>query len=306
MIDYELFHKFKVIPSSVKQKVLGLSYPVRFPTRQTVTHLTEFDDPPIYEMSFKVEDEMEAWKFRALAESFKPDDPMQDIEDSAWENLKNRSSSDSKEPSLQPVYGLECEDSLFEEDEPWNLNRFTASHSIINDFSIDHAPKIPGIQSSFVIIGMLYTWFCLHREDSDLASINFLHSGEPKHWYCVPARERVKLEKLLMKLLNPIYACKTAYLHKCFLLPPEILVTAGIEFTKVIQYPGEIVFTLYGAYHWGFNAGFNVCEATNLASPMYQEIHSKAVNCAKSCFYAQRTSVNHEVLGGLLQRWQKR
>lgn len=91
----------------------------------------------------------------------------------------------------------------------------------------------------------------------------------------------MKLEQLLMQLLNPLYECETSYLHKCFLLPPEILAKAGIELTKVIQYPGEIVFTLYGAYYWVFNAGFNVCEASNL-KPMYKEMYKS--NCSKSCF----------------------
>lgn len=247
---------------------------------------------------------MEAWQFRALAETFQPD-PTKNIEDSAWENLMVRSTNNNDiEHSVQPVYGIDAEETLFDNDEPWNMSRFTTAHSIINDFSTE-IQRMPGIQSSFVNIGMLYTWFCIHHEDSDLASVNFLHSGEPKHWYCVPARERVKLEQLLMKLLNPIYICETVYLHKCFLIPPEMLVKEGIEFTKVVQYPGEIIFTHYGAYHWGFNAGFNVCESTNLASPMYKEIHSKAITCPQTCSFGKGTTFTHSCIGKLLQRWEK-
>lgn len=295
----------KVVPSMVKTKTLGLSHSVPFPTRQSVTHLTDIDGTPIYEIKYHVEPELEAWKLRAIAESFEPEDPTQDIEELAWNDLMKRSSSSFKKTSVQPIYGVDAEESLFEDDEPWNMNQFSLDHSIINDFSPE-IPKIPGIHSTFVNIGMMSTWFCVHREDSELASVNYLHTGSPKYWYCVPAREKTKLEKLMMKILNPIYKCKTAYLHKCFILHPQLLVKEGIEFTRVIQYPGEMVFTLYGAYHWGFNSGFNVCESSNLASPMYKEIHQRALNCSHKCDFGKGTNATHSKLGELITRWEKR
>lgn len=104
---------------------------------------------------------------------------------------------------------------------------------------------------------------------------------------------------------------QTAYLvniiyTKCFILSPEILLKEDIEFTIVIQNPGEIIFTLYGAYHWGFNGGFNVCESSNLASPMYKEIHSESVNCAKSCPYGKDTNTTHDQLSRFLGIWGKK
>lgn len=64
-------------------------------------------------------------------------------------------------------------------------------------------------------------------------------------------------------------------------MPSEILLKAGIDFAKVIQNQGEIVFTPYGAYHWTFNGGFNVCELSNLASPIYKEIHLKILKSSR-------------------------
>lgn len=86
-----------------------------------------------------------------------------------------------------------------------------------------------------------------------------------------------------------------------------MLQVANIEFTKVIQYPGEIIITLiitlYGAYHWGFNSGFNVFESMNLASPKYTEVHDKAVICEEQCSYGKDTNITHRKLEELIDRW---
>lgn len=272
-------HFSQVIPADVKQKEVRLSYPIVNPMRQSVEYVASLDDIPLYEMTYKKlkkKEVSEAWEFRRLAEEYKKRNFMQkkDTEDSAWENLAKRSKTGGKNIQDQPVYAMDSEESLFESCS-WNMNEFSVDHSIINCLVPDDELKMPGIHTTFVNIGMLHTWFCLHCEDSDIASVNFLHSGAPKHWYCVPAREGPKLEKMLMKLIDEKYECSTVYRHKSFLLPPEMLAKENIEFTKVIQNPGELIFTLYGAYHWGFNAGFNVCESSRLAWPIHKEFESK-------------------------------
>lgn len=149
---------------------------------------------------------------------------------------------------------------------------------------------------------MLFTWFCLHCEDSDLASVNYLHCGAPKNWICVPKSERTKFERALMDVIETKYECETVYRHKCFIVDEALLVKYGIKYSKIVQHPGEFIFTLYGAYHWGWNSGLNVCESTNLASPKFQKVYEEAVICESTCEYSSDPIAVHQKLGELLKK----
>lgn len=183
-----------------------------------------------------------------------------------------------------PIYSTEWNESRIECDDEWNINKFTDKHSILNVNPI--SDRIPGVQSSYVMVGMEGTWFCIHREDSDIGSMNILLEGDPKIWYILPYKEAEKVEKIFKELLGDLQyeMCPTVIRHKCFIIAPWIMQKHGIQFTKHIQHPGEIMFTLYGAYHFGFNAGFNVCEAANIASPKFFQFISKVELCRADCW----------------------
>jgi len=51
------------------------------------------------------------------------------------------------------------------------------------------------------------------------------------------------------------------------------------NFIRVAQYPGEFVLTSGGAYHAGFNWGFNIAEAVNFASTKWLEILPTVKSC---------------------------
>lgn len=241
------------------------THTIPYPKKQTVTYTIRHDDgDEVYVMGFK---DHPAMKFSDLEhlDSEQFSGSSSNREDFIWEGLTS---------SASRIYGLDSRESLFDEGEIWDMNNFTIHHSILN--SVD--------AKSYINVGMTGTWFCIHCEDSDAASVNYLHSGQPKWWYCVSAEEAPKLEKLLNSLIaSAKFKCRTVVRHKCFLVRPSLLKKHGIKFTRVQQNPGDFIFTLYGAYHWGFNAGINICESSNLASPRYEEFHKKAVLCQGDC-----------------------
>ena len=58
-----------------------------------------------------------------------------------------------------------------------------------------------------------------HTEDMDLASVNYLHYGAPKSWYCIPPAHRERFERLLQGLLPDMFrACPEFLRHKVRLL----------------------------------------------------------------------------------------
>lgn len=188
--------------------------------------------------------------------------------------------------SSHPVYAVDSLESIIEDDDPWKINKFGKNHSILNVNSFDE--RIPGVQLSYMNVGMEGTFFCVHTEDSELASLNVMVKGAPKVWYTIPYSEKEKFEKTFSSLLKGIaFECGTPIRHKCFLIPPWVLKKYGIKFSRHVQYPGEVMFTLYGAYHFGFNSGFNVCESVNIASPMYFKFHSGARLCESPCLYVK-------------------
>lgn len=193
--------------------------------------------------------------------------------------------------SSHPIYAVDSLESIIEDDDPWKINNFTQKHSILNVNSPDE--RIPGVQMSYMNVGMEGTFFCIHTEDSDAASLNVMVKGEPKIWYTIPYSDKEKFEEIfayLLSLSGNTFECDTIIRHKCFIIPPWILNKYGIKFTRQIHYPGEIMFTLYGAYHFGFNTGLNVCESANIASPMFFKFHSGASLCKSPCPYVLKMS----------------
>ena len=57
--------------------------------------------------------------------------------------------------------------------------------------------------------------FCRHTEDMDLHSVNYLHYGAPKVWYCVPPSERKKMDAFVAKKLYAQHGrCREFMRHK--------------------------------------------------------------------------------------------
>ena len=67
----------------------------------------------------------------------------------------------------------------------------------------------------------------------------------------------------------------------------------------MIHNPGEFIITFAGAYHAGFNHGFNIAEAVNFATPMWLQVFLKAKCC--TCLRDSVKINKQEFLNNLLK-----
>lgn len=84
------------------------------------------------------------------------------------------------------------------------------------------------------------------------------------------------------------------YLIQVKQLPPSILKSEGIPVYRCIQYPREFVLILPGAYHSGFDCGFNCTEVGNFAPIDWLPHGQNAVELY--CEQGWRTSICHDKL----------
>jgi jumonji domain-containing protein 2 len=182
-----------------------------------------------------------------------------------------------------PMYGADIEGSLFcgEEHEAtyagrrgWTLNRS------LSDMLRLLPSSIPGVNTTMLYVGMWRAMFAFHVEDLDLYSINYLHAGAPKSWYSIQPGRRLRFEALAEgHFASDLRECKEYLRHKTKLFSPTRMRESGLQFDTVVQRAGEFVVTFPGAYHAGFNHGFNLAEATNFATPRWLGLGSKARIC---------------------------
>ena len=108
-----------------------------------------------------------------------------------------------------------------------------------------------------------------HVEDMDLFSINYMHWGRPKQWYCAPARSATLVEMVAAQSLSEQHTqCEHFLRHKTTLISPEVLMANGVPCCSLRQHPGEFIITFPRCYHFGFNFGLNCAESTNFALPV--------------------------------------
>ncbi|GBF97022.1 hypothetical protein Rsub_09495 [Raphidocelis subcapitata] len=176
-----------------------------------------------------------------------------------------------------PFYGADTPQSFFDEklEYGWNLRHLEGCllHS-------KHVPSIPGVTSPMTYFGMWKSFFSWHLEDADLFSVNYLHFGAPKIWYCVAPSQKARFERMAQSLYPELHrGCRAFMRHKDVLLSPQMLKTYGVEYTMAKHEPGEFIVLNAAAYHAGYNLGFNCAEAVNFALPEWVELGRRVVRC---------------------------
>ena len=176
------------------------------------------------------------------------------------------------------IYGADVPGTLFDDDfEPFNLTRL---NTILDNIQDDYGVTIQGVNTTYLYFGMWKSSFCWHTEDVDLYSINYLHTGQPKSWYCIAPEYGKRFERLAASFFpHNFRTCRAFLRHKTTLISPQILRKYSIPFSRCTQYPGEFMVTFPYSYHSGYNHGFNIAEATNFALEYWIDFGKWATRC---------------------------
>lgn len=127
---------------------------------------------------------------------------------------------------------------------------------------------------------MWKSFFGWHKEDVDLYSVNYLHTGAAKIWYCVPPSHSRRFDAMARSLFpHAAAACPAFVRHKDVMISPSVLRKHAVPFVQARQEAGEFVVLNAGAYHAGYNLGFNCAEAVNFALPEWLEVGRDCQAC---------------------------
>jgi [histone H3]-trimethyl-L-lysine9/36 demethylase len=181
-------------------------------------------------------------------------------------------------PMNPPLYGADVPGSLFDERiRGWTLRRLP---SLLSRTLEEAGAEIPGVTQPYLYAGSWRSFFAWHTEDLDLHSVNYLHCGAPKTWYVIPPHARERFELLARDLLPELHRyCPEFLRHKEILLSPALLAAHNIPVVKTVHREREFVVVGPGAYHAGFNHGYNLAESVNFATPSWVPVGAQASFC---------------------------
>ncbi|XP_037105760.1 lysine-specific demethylase 4B isoform X2 [Syngnathus acus] len=215
---------------------------------------------------------MTVGEYRKLANSKKYCTPrhkdFDDLERKYWKNLT----------FVSPIYGADVSGSIYDEDiNEWNIGHL---NTLLDMVEQECGIVIDGVNTPYLYFGMWKTTFAWHTEDMDLYSINYLHFGQSKSWYCIPPEHGKRLERLAQGFFpGSSQGCDAFLRHKMTLISPSILKKYSIPFDRVTQNEGEFMITFPYGYHAGFNHGFNCAESTNFATLRWVDYGKTASQC---------------------------
>jgi len=162
---------------------------------------------------------------------------------------------------IDPLYGADAAGTLFRGETAcgWNVDTLDSMLRLLPD-------RMDGVTHAMLYVGMWRAMFAFHVEDMNLYSINYIHTGAAKSWYSVPQRLQQRFETLAQaQFPHEYHACREFLRHKTSVLSPLRIRQAGLQMHTAVQEAGEFIVTFPGAYHQGFNHGFNVAESSNFA-----------------------------------------
>ncbi|MES1910850.1 MAG: hypothetical protein MHM6MM_003376 [Cercozoa sp. M6MM] len=151
---------------------------------------------------------------------------------------------------------------------PWNLNRIAQQAGS----PLAHVNRqISGMTRPWTYVGMLFATFAWHTEDHYAPSINYIHEGAGKTWYGIPAYAAQRFENVAARLFRDTFRRQPAgedalWFALVTQFSPVLLRRCGVPVFRIPRHnAGEFILTWPRGHHSGFNRGFNVATAVNLA-----------------------------------------
>ena len=189
----------------------------------------------------------------------------QELETSYWKSLTFNN----------PMYGADMPGSLFEDKTTsWNVAHLENLLDVLGQ-------KVPGVNTTYLYLGMWKATFAWHLEDVDLYSINYIHFGAPKQWYSISQVDARRFERAMRSVWpSDSKNCDQFLRHKTYLISPQILKTQfNIEVNRLVHHEGEFVITFPYGYHSGYNLGYNCAESVNFATESWVDYGKVARKC---------------------------
>lgn len=196
-----------------------------------------------------------------------------------------------------PMYGADMPGSLFGDSDSTNSWHVGHLENLLDVLGT----KVPGVNTTYLYLGMWKATFAWHLEDVDLYSINYIHFGAPKQWYSISQEDARRFEAA-MKSIWPTDAkhCDQFLRHKTYLISPEKLKSQfNIKVNKLVHNEGEFVITFPYGYHSGFNLGYNCAESVNFATESWLDYGriAKKCNCEADSVWVDVAEIERKLRG---------
>ena len=256
------------------------------------------------------------------------------VEQAYWDVVCGRSASPSSAPSasassyssVQVEYGADLDSSvggsgfeslqlrggvlanaasLYAGSIGWNLRALPLLRGSLLGQLPEH---VPGVSTPWLYVGMLFSSFCWHTEDSFLLSMSYLHCGASKTWYAAPGAQVLQVEQAMRREHPEVFAARPNARHSLTLQmsPHTLQARYGVDVCHTVQAAGEFVCTFPAAFHCGFSHGFNVGEAVNFATAAWLPFGRQAQQLDRQQAHPQCFSLQQLLYTLVQQRLQQR
>ncbi|XP_035286684.1 protein Jumonji isoform X1 [Anguilla anguilla] len=159
----------------------------------------------------------------------------------------------------------------------WNLTVLPNNSGSI----LRHLGAVPGVTIPWLNIGMVFSTSCWSRDQNRLPYIDYLHTGADCVWYCVPAEEKTKLDKVVHTLLQANGTPGLEMLEKNIMISPELLSREGIKVHRTVQKSGQFVVCFPGTFVSKVCCGYSVSETVHFATTQWMDLGYEAAKDLK-------------------------